>query len=64
LKLLDWRERKILAGKRGAIPSDLAPILDRLHINAESWLDAVESFDRWFGNIVASAAGIAQERLA
>jgi len=61
LKLLDWTGRKIVAGKRGAIPSDLAPILERLHINGDSWLDAVESFDRWFGHIVASTGGIAQK---
>lgn len=30
LKLLDWTGRQVVAGKRGAIPADLAPILERL----------------------------------
>jgi hypothetical protein len=61
LKLLDWTGRKIVSGKRGAIPADLAPILDRLHIDGSFWLDAIESFDKKFGHVVASAAGLAEK---
>src|SRR6185503_1155858 len=56
LKLLDWTGRQIVSGKRGAIPADLAPILDRLHIQSSFWLDAIESFDKKFGHIVGSPA--------
>jgi len=41
LKLLDWTGRKVIAGKRGSIPADAAPILDRLQINESGWLAAV-----------------------
>src|SRR5437870_4568967 len=61
LKLLDWTGRKIASGKRGAIPADLAPILERLQINGSAWLDAVEHFDKKFGRIVASAARMAEK---
>ena len=34
LELLDWTGRQVREGKRGAIPASLAPILDRLGIQA------------------------------
>ena len=54
LQLLDWTGRQIRADKRGAIPAHLSPILDRLGINRDSWLDAIASFDQWFGRVVGS----------
>jgi hypothetical protein len=33
LKLLDWTGRQLRADKSGLIPSDLAPILERLKIS-------------------------------
>jgi hypothetical protein len=59
LKLLDWTGRRIRSDKRGAIPNDLAPILDRLRINSSAWLDSVEHFEKRFGRSVASAARLA-----
>ena len=38
LSLLDWTGRRIRADKRGAIPNDLTPILDRLKIQPDGWL--------------------------
>ena len=56
LELLDWTGRQIRSDKRGAIPDSLAPILDRLQIAQEQWLDAITSFDQWFGRVVGSLA--------
>ena len=39
LNLLDWTGRQLRADKLGAIPQDLAPILERLQIGGEAgWL--------------------------
>ena len=62
LKLLDWTGRAFRIGKRGAVPSDVASIrvsptyfrfclnvaLERLQLNAETWLDSMKNFSRWF----------------
>ena len=61
LKLLDWTGRQIVSGKRGAIPAELAPILDRLGVEGSSWLDAIASFDKKFGHVVASAVEMAEK---
>jgi hypothetical protein len=46
LKLLDWTGRQVRLDKRGAIPADLAPILDRLQITGELWVATVLPFRR------------------
>ena len=40
LSLLDTMGRAVRAGKRGFIPPDLPPILDRLDVEPKSWFDA------------------------
>ena len=50
LKLLDWTGRQLRADKTGAIPRDCVPILERLELNAESWLDFVTNFRKRFRN--------------
>lgn len=58
LELLDWTGRQVRSDKRGAIPDSLAPILDRLQIAREQWLDAILYFDQWFGRIVGSCSAV------
>lgn len=60
LRLLDWSGRALKAGKRGVIPADLAPILERLRINAASWLKLVSQLDTLFTNVIGRAESIAQ----
>ena len=48
LRLLDWTGRQLRRDKRGAIPSDAAPILQRLKILEEGWLHLVQDFSRVF----------------
>ncbi|MFO7764200.1 MAG: hypothetical protein R6V61_10745 [Wenzhouxiangellaceae bacterium] len=38
LELVDWSGRAIIEGKRGKIPDDLPPILDRLKINPVNYV--------------------------
>ena len=42
LELLGWIGRQLKPGKRGSIPRNAPPILDRLNLSAELWLHAVE----------------------
>jgi len=48
LELLDWTGRQVRQYKRGAIPDGLAPILERLQLPGERWLDLVTNFGRLF----------------
>ncbi len=59
LELLDWTGRQVREGKRGAIRSDLRPILERLHINADAWIDTVERFGRAFHRVVGRVSSMA-----
>jgi hypothetical protein len=63
LALLDWTGRELRADKRGAIPAELLPILERLQIQPESWLDVVVTFDRKFRTVVGRVAAIRREAL-
>jgi REP element-mobilizing transposase RayT len=59
LRLLDWTGRELRADKRGAIPAELRPILERLAINADTWLDTVSCFGRWFHRAVGRLSSMA-----
>jgi REP element-mobilizing transposase RayT len=59
LALLDWTGRQVRADKRGAIPRDLRPILERLSINAEGWVEGILDFGRRFHRVIGRAASIA-----
>ncbi len=48
LKLLDWTGRQLRRGKRGSIPADLAPILERVAIDGSHWQETVKNFGRTF----------------
>ena len=60
LQLLDWTGRQLRRGKRGAIPATLAPILDRLAVREEAWLEVVEGLDDWFCHVLGSARELAR----
>jgi hypothetical protein len=53
LSLVDWTGRQIRAGSRGTIPAELAPILERLKVNGEGWIETVRCYGRWFKQVVA-----------
>jgi hypothetical protein len=61
LGLLDWTGREMRSDKRGSIPGDLAPILERLRINGEVWVEAVKNFGRWFRTAVGRVENLMSE---
>ena len=52
LTLLDWTGRQVRTDKKGSIPSNLAPILQRLQINSDNWLETISEFDSRFTHVV------------
>ena len=60
LQLLDWTGRQLRGDRRDAIPSYLMPILERLHVKADHWLDTIEQFESSFGRVVGRVHQITQ----
>ncbi len=54
LQLLDHTGRALRQGKRGTIPVNLAPILARLGMEPESWLQEMHHYGRWYYRAVGS----------
>jgi hypothetical protein len=54
LELLDWTGRQIHAKKRGVIPAHLRPILERLDLKIDAWVDNVENYDSLFRRLAAT----------
>jgi len=53
LELVDWSGRAVIEGKRGHIPENLPPILDRLNINPDHYIRFVSRSDKIrFGNFI------------
>ena len=50
--LLDWTARQVRTDKRGAMPADLEPIMERLGVSAELWVECVMNFRKWFRSSV------------
>ena len=46
--LLDWTGRELRADRRGAIPDQLASIIERLGLNQSNWVETVRGFGRLF----------------
>jgi len=61
LALLDWTGRALHKHKRGAIPSELAPILVRLGIDTNGWCDLVDNFGRLFKRAAGKPNSLVRE---
>lgn len=62
LKLLDWTGRQIRRdSKKGRIPADLAPILERIGLSGELWCDVVKRFGKIFKRVAGTPESLAQE---
>jgi hypothetical protein len=61
LELLDWTGRQAQTGKRSSIPSHLQPILSRLQVSDELWLDTTLNFGRWFHRAAGRQENLSQE---
>jgi hypothetical protein len=62
LELLDWTGRQLVRGKRGSIPPNLAPILERLKIGEDDWLELAGNFGCLFRRVAGRPPSIAQIR--
>ncbi|MCU7850133.1 MAG: transposase [Candidatus Thiodiazotropha sp. (ex Lucinoma kastoroae)] len=60
LQLTDWTGRAIRDDKSGAIPSHLAPILERLNINTDAWLDTIRDYGKRYYRVVGTKEAIRQ----
>ncbi len=49
ITLLDWTGREGREGKKGSIPKELAPILERIGIDGSMWCDLVWRYSKYFG---------------
>jgi REP element-mobilizing transposase RayT len=45
-RLVDWTGRAIRDDKKGSIPAELAPILERLQLNPDVWLRGMKSYSK------------------
>jgi REP element-mobilizing transposase RayT len=58
LELVDWTGRQVRKDKQGAIPQQLAPILQRLGVVPEKWSQLVCQFGRWFPRAAGTPASL------
>jgi REP element-mobilizing transposase RayT len=59
LQLVDWTGREIAQGKRGRIPSQCKPILERLGLERDVWCELVKDFGRLFSRVAGRPASLA-----
>ena len=60
LKMVDWIGRTVSKNKLGAIPSDVAPILERLGFDESTWLEGIKLFGRPMFQLIGPANRIRQ----
>ena len=60
LKLVDWTGRELRSGKRGAIPSELLPIVQRLDLQHKLWVVNIERYGSLFYHVAGKANTLAQ----
>ncbi|WP_252180394.1 transposase [Endozoicomonas sp. 4G] len=56
LELVDWSGRAVRSDKKGAIPSDIPPILARLEIDSNEWLKTMRRNSRFYRAVGRLAA--------
>ena len=59
-ELLDWTGRTLREDKRGAIDSQLPPILQRLGVQPENWIDSVSHFQKHFFDAAGTLSSLEQ----
>lgn len=58
LELADWTGRAMRDNKTGSIPEQLEPILERLYIEPEVWLDSVQNYSNNYYTVVGTREAI------
>ena len=64
LKLLDWCGRQLRTDKRGAIPADLAPLVERLGIVAEELVETIDQFPERFRRLAGTVENFTKRAAA
>jgi REP element-mobilizing transposase RayT len=54
IALVDWSGRAILQNKRGSIPENTPPILQRLGIDEKDWIKHIHYFERQFPTVAGN----------
>lgn len=62
MQLVDWAGRSIQPGKRGAIPDELAPIMERLVSNLDAFLKAAQNFGKLFKRFCGTPESMAAHK--
>jgi REP element-mobilizing transposase RayT len=55
LMLVDWTGKAFQHKKRGAIPADMPPILARIGIEPDHWMNEMRNYGHWYYRAVGSA---------
>jgi hypothetical protein len=58
LEILDATGRFLRSDKRGCIPPELAPVLERLSVNTSHWIDTVCGYENLFRRVVGCLEGV------
>ncbi len=58
LSLLDWTGRRLRGPGQGSIPTTLAPILERLGLKVDGWVETMRRFGQWFKTAVGHRASL------
>lgn len=62
LELLDWTARRAVAGKSGATPKHVAPLMQRLGLTEDTWCSIVKDFGRLFSVVAGQPHRIDEHR--
>ncbi|MEW8000853.1 MAG: alpha-amylase family glycosyl hydrolase [Candidatus Thiodiazotropha endolucinida] len=54
LRLVDWTGRAIRDDKKGSIPADLTPILERIGLNPDAWLQSVSHYNQNYFSVLGA----------
>jgi hypothetical protein len=61
LELLDWTGRCLREDKRGAIPANTPPILQRLQLEPKNWLYSTQHFENSFKGFAGKLDSLKQK---
>jgi len=62
LSLLDWTARQNQPGKHGSTPKHIAPLMERLCVDAQAWCGLVQDFGRLFSLVAGQPEQIDRHR--
>jgi hypothetical protein len=54
MRLVDWTGRAIREDKKGVIPAEFAPILERIGLNPDAWLNSVSHYKENYFSVLGA----------